>query len=302
MKKGYYIILGVVVIVLLSLGVQNRIVNAEMNNDEPIRVLYQEAVEKGKVNSEKYTFEAFKENYSLAENEYQTLKNIIGQDLKFEQWFADIANYGAFPDGEGHSPSEKKTNNLLQASQTSNGNKLKNTIRKGDILIISSGGFGHAAIATSDTYILEMSGGGDNPAKWFAGGISDNNHQFSKDKWIFGGSEQGATSARHIKDWIQLWRVPDNSMAIKCANYADATFWNSGHGYTKNRHIAYRLTAATTTLNPNYCSKLVFQSFYYGSGNATVIQPSMAGLSFVSPGALPNLFAGKYAPYKVGTF
>ncbi|CBW86729.1 Putative unknown protein [Listeria ivanovii subsp. ivanovii PAM 55] len=237
-----------------------------------------------------------------------------GKGLTFEQWFSDIANYGAFPDGEGHSASEKKTNNLdehsgfekneynlAQGSQTTNGNKLKNAIKKGDILIISNGGFGHAAIATSDTYILEMSGGG-NIAKWLATGISDNNHQFSKDNWIFGKAEQGVRPSKHIENWIQLWRIPDKSTANKCANYADATFWNSGHGYKKNRHITYRLTDATTTRNPNYCSKLVFQSFYYGSGNATVIQPSMAGLSFVSSAALPNLFTGKYMPYKVGTF
>ncbi|MBC6316961.1 hypothetical protein [Listeria grandensis] len=301
MKRAGYIILGVMFIILLSFGIQNNVVHAETTSDESIQVLYQQAIEEKKVDASKYTFDAFQENYYLAEENYQIWKSTVGEGLTFKQWFKDIANYGAFPDGEGHSPSEKKNNNLLKSSQTTNGNKLKNAIKKGDILIISSGGFGHAAIATSDTYILEMTGGG-NPVNWFAAGISNNNHQFNKDTWIFGGAEQGATSSRHINDWIQLWRVPDSNMAIKCANYADATFWNSGHGYAKNRNISYRLTAATTTRNPNYCSKLVFQSFYYGSGNATVIQPSMVGLTFVSPGALPNLFAGKYVPYKVGSF
>lgn len=91
-------------------------------------------------------------------------------------------------------------------------------------------------------------------------------------------------------------------MANKCANYADATFWNSSHGYKKNKYINYRLSSATITKNPNYCSKLVFQAYYYGSGSASVIQPSMAGLSFVSPGALPNVFTGKYRPRKIGTY
>ncbi len=69
-----------------------------------------------------------------------------------------------------------------------------------------------------------------------------------------------------------------------------------------SRHISYRLTSATTTKDPNYCSKLVFQSFYYGSGSAEVIEPAFAGLNFVSPAALPNTFKGKYVPYKVGTY
>ncbi|WP_232057781.1 hypothetical protein [Listeria sp. PSOL-1] len=148
-----------------------------------------------------------------------------------------------------------------------------------------------------------MTGGG-NIFNWFASGIKNNNNQCNKTNWIFGTTkpEQGVNSDRHIKYYIQLWRVPDKNMAIRCANYADSTFWNSSHGYKKNRYIDYRISSATTTRNPNYCSKLVFQSFYYGSGSANVIEPAFAGLSFVSPAGIPNTFTEKYMPYKVGTF
>lgn len=70
-------------------------------------------------------------------------------------------------------------------------------------------------------------------------------------------------------------------MANKCANYADRTFWNSTGGYHKNIHIDYRITSRLTTKNPNYCSKLVFQSYYWGSGSASFIKENMVNLSWV---------------------
>ncbi|EAG4421396.1 hypothetical protein B9500_16730, partial [Listeria monocytogenes] len=89
----------------------------------------------------------------------------------------------------------------------------------GDILIVKSSSFGHAAIATSNKYILEMSGGG-NPSKWATTGIKNNNHQLNKHKWIFGGKEQDYIKKPTINYWIQLWRVPQSSIANKAASYA----------------------------------------------------------------------------------
>lgn len=98
--------------------------------------------------------------------------------------------------------------------------------------------------------------GNQNIVSWFVGGIANNNHQFTKQHWIFGTSnEQGASSSVHISDWIQVWRLPNQDMAKKCADYADFKFWSSTHSYTKNRHITYRLTSGTLTFDPNYCSK-----------------------------------------------
>lgn len=292
----------VIISILVFIHFDSSDVSAEATTND-VQMLYQKAISEKKVNPNRYTFQAFQENYNLGKADYFAMKNIVGSGLDYKSWFGEIANYGAFPDGEGHSPSEAKTSSMLRGSQTSNGNKLKKAIRKGDILIIKSSTFGHAAIATSNNYILEMSGGGNSSLRWFTKGIENNNHQFSKHNWIFGTSnEQGAKSEKHIKYWVQLWRVPNNGMANKCANYADATFWNSNHKYQKNKKIKYLLSGQTLTKNPNYCSKLVFQSFYYGSGHATVIQPVMATLTFVSPSALPNVFVSKYTPKKVGTY
>lgn len=97
---------------------------------------------------------------------------------------------------------------------------------------MNSGGFGHAAIATSDNYILEMTGG-DNPVNWFLTGISNNNNQFNKNNWLWGNREQGVKVKPRIDEPIQIWRVPNKTMANKCGTYADKTFWNSSGGYKK---------------------------------------------------------------------
>ncbi|EAF5666464.1 hypothetical protein ACKTFP_000434 [Listeria innocua] len=275
----------------------SRTVFAE-ESDQKIAYLYQKGIAEGKIASKQYSYDAFKENYETNQVTYSALKDEFNTSDSYDEWFSESYNYGAFPDGEGHANSELK---IEQRSTTSNGNRLKAAIQKGDILIVG-GGAGHAAIATTDNYILEMSGS-QNFASWFIGGISNNNHQFTKQNWIFGTSnEQGASSAPHIAKWIQLWRMPNQAMAKQCADYADAKFWSSTHSYTKNRHITYRLTSGTLTTDPNYCSKMVFQSFYFGSGSANVIQGFSAALTSILPNALPNLFTNNFKPYKVGTY
>lgn len=269
------------------------------SDEDKIKELYERGIKENKINPTMYSFEAFMENYELGKDSYNELKDYIGKNQKYDDWYAEIANYGAFPDGEGHAPSEKE-NSRKKRSQTDNANKFKKDLRKGDIVVVS-GTVGHAAIATSNNYILEMTGGGLYD-KWPTGTMKNNNHQFSKHNWLWGNSEQGAKPSKNIDKWIQIWRLPDSSMANKCATYADKTFWNSTGGYKKNKNYDYLISTNTRSMNPTYCSKLVFHSFYYGSGDAEVIKPNMINLTFIMPGALPNLFEGKYAPYKVGTY
>lgn len=297
-----YTILSMLILFLFSNHINIDAKNETPNSQEKhINELYQRAIEQGKVSKEKYSFFAFKENYLDNKTTYNAMKKSIGTDLDYDNWFDTVMNYAAFPDGEGHSKSE--THVLTRSSNSARGNRLKNDIRKGDIILVSTPGFGHAAIANTDNYILEMSGG-SNFLDFAILGISDNNHQFSKTNWIFGSNtkEQGVKPSNHIKYTIQLWRIPNKNMANKCADYADKMFWSSTHKYKKDRHITYRITSSTLRLNPNYCSKMIFQAYYNGSGTAPVIKSEMATLTFIAPFALPNMFTSKYAPYKVGTY
>lgn len=268
-----------------------------------IKILYGKAIDEGKINPKTYSFDAFKENYLIGKNNYEELKDWFKDYSSYDEWFSQIMNYNAFPDGEGHSPSE--SNRQTRATKEQNANRFKKDIRKGDIIIVNSGGFGHAAIATSDNYILEMTGGASGPlfTNWVGWGISDNNHQFSKHNWLWGIKEQGfKKNSRMIDSYLQIWRIPNKAMANKCASYADKNFWNSSGKYVKNRHITYLLRSSTLTTNPNYCSKMVFQAYWNGSGNAPVMQGYASGLTFIAPNALPNLFTASYRPYKVGTY
>ncbi|WP_232057780.1 hypothetical protein [Listeria sp. PSOL-1] len=142
MKKGVLAVVVFGLFLVLSMsslsivaGATNGLSQSEIqaNQDVVIRALYEKAIRQGKVAEKKYRYAAFKENYNLSKQDYETWKGTIGKGLNYDEWFDKIANYGAFPDGEGHSPSEQKLS--LRGTQAQNGDRLKNTIRKGDILI-----------------------------------------------------------------------------------------------------------------------------------------------------------------------
>ncbi|MFD2389753.1 hypothetical protein [Enterococcus gallinarum] len=245
-----------------------------------IQKLYEQGIALGKIS---------RENYLLNKETYEEMKDLFPNYSSYDNWFAEILNYAAFPDGEGHSPSERKAKSEERASKRENADRFKRDLRKGDIILVNDGkGFGHAAIATSNNYILEMTGGAKGPffSNWFGGGIKDNNHQFNKENWLWRKEEQGFQKKDAMIDsYLQIWRVPNKGMAEKCATYADHTFWNSSGGYKKNRHIDYLLRSSTLTTNPNYCSKMVFQAYWYGSGKAPVIQTYASGLTMIAPNA-----------------
>ena len=264
-----------------------------------IKELYEKGIAEGKVNRELYSYEAFQENYQVNKTTYEEMKEIVGAGLTYDNWFGEILNYSAFPDGEGHSP--RNNQRQKRATQKQNADRFKRDLRKGDIIVVS-GGMGHAAIATSDNYILEMTGG-KVIDKLPTGVMKNNNHQYSKHNWLWGNEDQeGVSPSKNIDKWIQISRIPNKGMANQCANYADKTFWNSFGGYKKNRYYDYFIGPNTLSMNPTYCSKLVFHAFWYGSGSSPVMQSFASGLTFIAPSALPNLFTSSYKPYKVGTY
>ncbi|MDT2681996.1 hypothetical protein P7E15_02780 [Enterococcus gallinarum] len=92
--------------------------------------------------------------------------------------------------------------------------------------------------------------------------MKNNNHQCSKHNWLWGKEDQeDVSSSKNIDKWIQIWRIPNKGMANQCANYADKIFWNSSGGYKKNRYYDYFIGPNTLSMNPTYCSKLVFHVF-----------------------------------------
>jgi len=136
---------------------------------------------------------------------------------------------------------------------------------------------GHSAIMTTDNWVLEMPGG--SPSKW-----TNNNRQITKDKWF----------DQHAKDWNTIYRCKNSNIASKAANWADKNYYNPNGGTTKTIKIDYGITYNFTSKNPSYCSKLVTQAFWYGSGNAPVMY-NIANYSLIIPTQIPELFTKDYA-------
>lgn len=121
-------------------------------------------------------------------------------------------------------------------------------------------------------------------------GLSDNNRQLPKRQWI----------TEHIKEWTSVYRMRNTGLARQVAQYADTHFYCTYGGATKNIHLDYRITTNIKEINPNYCSKLVWQAYYYGTGNLPVVYGIGSGV--IAPTGLPTLFTPAYAPYQVGRY
>lgn len=159
----------------------------------------------------------------------------------------------------------------------------------GDILVVGgnfpTGVIGHAAILNADGYVLEMPGG----ANWM-NGIPDNNRQLPKRQWI----------TNHIKEWTTVYRMRNTGLAREVARYADTHYYSTTGGVTKNIHLDYLITTNTKQKNPNYCSKLVWQAYYYGSGTLPVVIETGDGI--IVPTGLPFAFTQAYTPYQLGRY
>ncbi|WP_376740610.1 hypothetical protein [Listeria innocua] len=71
-------------------------------------------------------------------------------------------------------------------------------------------------------------------------------------------------------------------------------------GATQTIKPSYSLKGSRFSKNPTYCSKIVYQAYYYGSGNIAYVYPISGTLS---PYDLRGgVFQRKYKPSKVATF
>jgi len=115
----------------------------------------------------------------------------------------------------------------------------------GDIIITNSTIFngiaGHAAIAISPSRILHIEGPGH-----LVSVISRSDFE-----------------EKYINDrWIKIYRMNDKSIAGDAASWAQTNYQNSNAKYVINKDL--------TTTDKTYCSKIVFQAYYYGVGSNTV--------------------------------
>lgn len=158
-------------------------------------------------------------------------------------------------------------------------------IKAGDILITNAtssvtGYLGHAAIANGDNHILDMPG------------IGKENRQITTADWIKNYTKSGKM--------IQVFRIKNQpGLASAVAKYADTHYYSTNGTAAKDVHLTYGIDNHLYRVNPTYCSKLVFDAYWYGSGSQPVMQ-AVSGI--VAPYYLIGTFTDLYRPSLVKTY
>lgn len=257
-------------------------------SEETPSQLYDKAVNENIINPNIYPKVQWEKDESTKMRpSYDVFKKEISESTSYPEWL-EMNNYGVMADTKAPILQGKGEEVESLRSEQDNINAFCRDTRAGDILIIDGDTrhgvpsmLGHAAILNADGFVLEMSGG--NPI--------DNNHQFTKRDWI----------TRNIKAWTNVYRVNNTSLAKQVAHYADTNYYSTTGGYTKNIHINYGIDFSIKRKNPNYCSKLVYQAYYNGSGSLPVMI-DYGNAHIVAPALLTQAFSGNYRPYRVGRY
>lgn len=144
-------------------------------------------------------------------------------------------------------------------------------MKTGDVFITngtsSSGLTGHSGIAISTSQILHIAGPGKTPKT------------ISLSAWNSGYSKKG---------WTRVYRHSNSKTATAAGNWASKKY--------KGSSAKYKITSDLTSTKETYCSKIVWQAYYYGPSS-----PSISGTTtgIKIPYGLPNTIKNIY---KIKTF
>lgn len=272
-------------------------VMSEIREGKSVKELYELGVATNSINPASTTYASWQnmEKSFLWPNYLEIKKEgILDKSVDYQQWLKEN-NFGLVV---GNQPQfemvEKSKPSFSVRSTADNKRNFVNRIKKGDFVVVSgvrepwAPYVGHAAIATTDNYMLDMPGYKDGQYTQ-----TNNNRQLTKGAWF----------DKYKTAWTTVYRVrTSQSVRANIANWADWRYWSSTHGKNKNRHVKYTLK---TTLKGDYgnayCSKLVWQALYYGSGNLALVRPRPTTF-LVAPYFLPSEIIGSYYPNKYGPY
>ncbi|KXY10992.1 hypothetical protein [Bacillus sp. FSL K6-0067] len=254
-------------IMFLISGLHTVKVSADEGNIDD-QQLYNQAVQEGVLKKERVSFEKWKEENKELKKLYDEgrTKGVLDESISYAEWIK-ANNYGQF---EYEEVKTRKPRAVVDGFN----------IQKGDILITngtsSAGIAGHAAIANGNNHILD------------APGFLNYTRQMTMQKWINEYKKDG---------WVKVYRLSDSNLAQQAASWADRTFYSSTGSSVQDKFIPYFINHYLYSISPTYCSKLVFQSFYYGTGSAKVMK---AKSGFLPPFSLIDAFQMK--PMLVKTY
>ncbi|MEG2848366.1 MAG: hypothetical protein RR904_06335 [Bacilli bacterium] len=255
-----------------------------IDNSQKTNDLYKKGIEFGAIDPSEVSFKNWQEQEKNYRENYDTaIKEGILKDISYDKWL-EINNYGQFPKMDPEVFDEIVIPPDSQTNSRRKKRSVKPSILSGDILItnstVSSGFLGHAGIANGNEYVLDMPGARNGRSK------IDNNRQLRASEW-FNDYNDG---------WIHVYRIKNRSLARQVGRYADRHYYSTNGSAHKNVHINYKMSPNLYDMSTAYCSKLVFCSYWYGSGSLPVMR-KMTG--FVSPYALDNCFTPQYAPSQI---
>ncbi|EAD4096432.1 hypothetical protein C5754_15065 [Listeria monocytogenes] len=274
MKKR---LIGIITALLLVSGILLYPQMAQAETKVDYDALYQQGVSEGIINKADVSLETWiKDNEGEYSQVYQDgLKDgVYDTSMSYEEWIK-LNNYGQPPvvdESWEEVPQKPMFRGMYRGYN----------IKKGDILITngtsSSGLLGHAAIANGNEYILDIPGKGKTT------------RQKTTQWWMENYNKDG---------WIKVYRLKDSSVANAAASWADKNYYSTNGTSKQNIFPKYGMTGSRYSKNPTYCSKIVLQAYYFGTGNKPVVQvfPSL-----VTVYDLPNYFSKAYKPQQVKYF
>lgn len=200
--------------------------------------------------------------------EYFQNEGAIDKDAQYELWANTLNNSPKFTD---LNTKAANSDDLIQPfSMTGGSGGGGYSLKKGDILISnrtsSSGLTGHAGIAIGTVHILSIPG------------YNSRTQLYTLSQW-----------AKSYGNTTKVYREADSSVA------ADAAHWAYQHLYVDKRPY-YNLSPSWTSTATEYCSKIVYQGYYYGTGDKNVVLSAVSVGAYILPYALPNYFIYKKYP------
>lgn len=193
-------------------------------------------------------------------NEYlgYVQQGILGEDVTFDDW-KYLKNKASELEAALEASSEF---DLIYDSTNPSSTYSTYTLTKGDVFITngtsSAGITGHAGIAASNSQILHIAGFGYNPTK------------ISLSTWHTQYTNNSDSS------WTKIYRHSSCTVANQAANWAVNTYDGSS--------AVYSITQDVSTTYETYCSKLVWQAYFYGANSATYLSSG-----YILPYSLPDL-------------
>lgn len=235
MKKIFLLLVGVIFLSTICLGLHTNVYATDTDDMIVKHALTGRELTEFEQNEQaQQSLRSFTTDEATLQMDYQSLKNsgILGEDVTFEM-YVDLATTA--PPTDPVSP-EFRNQAVRGVSD----------LKPGDFLITNATSFdgytGHAGIYTGNGFIMSIQKPGTHPA------------QMHVMQWMYNYNKPGK--------WTKVYRPAPRYKGPNAGEWAINHY--NGTNYS------YGITTNIFGLNPTYCSKIVWQSYWYASGAVQV--------------------------------